>query len=215
MSIDIQITNSSRLVKEMSRFPLGKAAATRLEIIASAARLYRQHGLNGIGISAVMADLGLTVGGFYSHFESKDDLVAEALLVAVTPVDQIPRENLDLVRALQMYLSAEHRDLPGEGCVLVATAEEASRSNERIRVAFTDRLNQRVDFFDDLLEIPDVARRRSYALLIASACVGAVGLARAVADKSLSAEILIEVKALLETLAAAGESVGFQKKSNA
>jgi TetR/AcrR family transcriptional repressor of nem operon len=176
-----------------------EAAETRRKIVKTAAAEFRQKGINGIGLADLMAAAGLTHGGFYRHFESKDQLVAEACAAAIeaaTETSWVPlleqgkRSGLDALAA--KYLSEDHRDDQRGGCPFAALGSELARSDKNTRAAATKGLLKLVDIiarqFPELR--PDVARRR--ALVTLSTMIGAVTLARMVTDSKLSTTILRE-----------------------
>src|SRR5687768_3008910 len=104
--------------------------ATRELILEAASRLFRQHGIEAVGLAKIMAEAGLTVGTFYTHFKSKEALLREALLRSLDARHEdltraLPGASLEmLVRA---YLSPEHRDAAGTGCPVAALAAEVAR----------------------------------------------------------------------------------------
>ena len=115
-----------------------QAAENREGIVDAAARLYREKGLDGVGVAEITRDAGLTHGGLYRHFESKDALAREACLRAfewtITPLDGLESSEADGAPATRLralvhgYLSAAHRDHPGEGCPAAALAADISPS---------------------------------------------------------------------------------------
>jgi TetR/AcrR family transcriptional repressor of nem operon len=90
-------------------------AETHTRIVRVAAKRFRERGLDGIGVADVMKEAGVTVGGFYKHFDSRDELVVEALATAFQDLDRWEEHTDTLTKALGNYLSEEHRDAPGEG----------------------------------------------------------------------------------------------------
>jgi TetR/AcrR family transcriptional repressor of nem operon len=173
-----------------------KAAENRERIIASAARLFREKGFDGVGVDAIMEDAGLTHGGFYRHFRSKEDLAAEAVArcFAVNTEGQKPHDSLcDLVSA---YLSPAHRDDPGGGCVLAALGGDIARQGPKVRRRMTDYVRQSIE---RLAGRRAGAARRRRAIATLSGLVGGLVLARAVDDPALSDEILAAAKAGIET----------------
>jgi TetR/AcrR family transcriptional regulator, transcriptional repressor for nem operon len=176
-----------------------EAAETRRKIVKTAAAEFRQNGINGTSLADLMAAAGLTHGGFYRHFESKDQLVAEACAAAfesanetawVPLLQQSKRNGIDALVA--KYLSEDHRDDQRGGCPFTALGSELARSDENTRAAATEGLSKLVDAiakqFSELR--PDVAKRR--ALVTVSTMVGALTLARMVNDANLSTAILRE-----------------------
>src|SRR5260370_17291102 len=129
-----------------------EAAKTRERIIASAAAEFREHGITATGLADFMKAAGLTHGGFYRHFNSKDQLVAEACATAAaTMTARIAasasngREGDGLGAAVADYLSAKHRDNPREGCPLAALGGELARADSKTRAAASDAFVQLVD----------------------------------------------------------------------
>jgi TetR/AcrR family transcriptional regulator, transcriptional repressor for nem operon len=179
-----------------------QAAENRERILDTAARLFREKGFDGIGVADLMQSAGLTHGGFYGQFASKEDLAAQAceraLAQSATRLDQViadkPQNPLQAVAA--SYLSTRHRDRPGEGCAFVALGAEAPRHAPAVRKVFTEALRLRVDRLMQLVPGTKAARRRQ-ALATMASLVGAQVLARAVDDAQLSNEILDAVKASL------------------
>jgi TetR/AcrR family transcriptional repressor of nem operon len=168
-------------------------AATHQRIVEVAARRFRELGLDGIGVADVMKEAGMTVGGFYKHFESRDELVTEALNVAFESLDAWEARVKTLELGVRDYLSEAHRDSPGKGCALGALLGDIARSNAATRDVYTERVRHNISFSESLLDIDDPAERRARAILQFTACLGAIGLARAVSDPVLSKEILDSV----------------------
>jgi TetR/AcrR family transcriptional repressor of nem operon len=182
-------------------------ARTHKRIVAIASRRFREKGLAGLGIAELMKEAGLTVGGFYKHFDSRDDLVAEAVNSAFggwkRRVDAansggppVSYENL-----IDDYLSEAHRDNPGAGCAFSALAPEIARSDKRTRALTAEQVRSDIQLIAALLPREDKRKARSKAILTFSALVGAMALARAVSDVALSREILETVKELLKNSA--------------
>jgi TetR/AcrR family transcriptional repressor of nem operon len=146
-------------------------AKTRQEIVEAASRLFRKRGIAGVSVADVMGELGLTVGGFYRHFESKDALVAEAIEVASRAT---ARTTGTLQQLVDSYVSKGHCDHPEEGCPVAALASEISREAPGTRAAFTAAVERMVQ------AIGTVKRGRREQLQTAAAAVGGVMLARAV-----------------------------------
>jgi TetR/AcrR family transcriptional repressor of nem operon len=184
-----------------------QAALNRERIVDVAARLFREKGYDGIGVADLMKNAGLTHGGFYGHFASKEDLMIEACQHALNQslegwrakVASDPQRALPAI--IDNYLTTRHRDQPGSGCPAAAMGVDAARMSPGARPAFTQATQQQFALLQDLL--PDGApgctqeRRRQQAIATFSAMVGAMVLARSVDDEALSAEILDAVKAQL------------------
>src|SRR5215469_14787687 len=162
-------------------------------ILRTAAKRLREKGLEAVAIADVMKEVGLTVGGFYKHFYSRDDLVVEALQAAswqrpVQPADT-GEPSVSLAGFIDEYLSEKHRDRPGSGCLIGALAGDVARSNKRIRALATEKVRSALELIAGLL--PDdqhdagstvnaVNARRELAgkkaALVFSALVGAIAL---------------------------------------
>jgi len=177
-----------------------QAGQNRERIIETAARLFRERGFDGVGVADLMQNAGLTHGGFYGQFDSKEDLAAQAceraLAQSAARIDRViaehPKNALDAVAA--SYLSTRHRDSPGDGCAFVALGAEAPRHAPAVRKVFTDALQLRIEKLIALMPGAKAARRRK-ALAVMASFVGAQVLARADDDAALSNEILEAVKA--------------------
>jgi TetR/AcrR family transcriptional repressor of nem operon len=169
-----------------------EAAQTRKRIVTASAAEFRKNGIVATGLNDLMKAAGLTHGGFYKHFESKDQLVAEACAVAVAAM--IERLTAAGRSAGATYLSMEHKDNPAVGCPLSAIGSELGRSDEKTRAVATDGLLKLVAIMARQFKkmSPAVARRR--ALVAVSTMIGALTLARIATDPELSAEILIEAE---------------------
>ena len=180
-----------------------EAAETRRRIVKTAAAEFRRKGINGAGVNDVMAAAGLTHGGFYRHFDSKDELVAEACAAAIDSAEatnQCPALGKDGLEAiLADYLSTDHRDNPSEGCVLAGLGSELARSDDKTRAAVTAGFLRLVDAFAQQYRMkPQAAKAR--ALVTASAIIGAITMSRIVTDPKLSAAILRQTKKHLATM---------------
>ncbi len=179
-----------------------QAAENRERILNTAARLFRERGFDGIGVADLMQNAGLTHGGFYGQFESKEDLAARACERALAQsaarlerlIAEHPKDPLQAVTA--SYLSRRHRDNPGDGCAFVALGAEAPRHTAPVRKVLAAALRVRVEKLMELIPGTKAARRRK-ALAIMASMVGAQVLARAVDDAEFSDEILAAVASSL------------------
>jgi TetR/AcrR family transcriptional repressor of nem operon len=210
----------------MVRYSKEHKEETRRRILEAAARAYREEGVSGVGIGELMQSIGLTHGGFYAHFDSKDALVAEACDSVRSPLAQRYFEWAEeaggaegLRRMIRGYVSRQHRDDPGLGCLMPALAADVSRSAPEVRASFTRSLRRLLAGVARLLPggrrapaaqadaedaIPDEA------LVLVSGMVGAVLLARAADDPELSDRILLAARRFyMESFAPdAGDSAG-------
>jgi TetR/AcrR family transcriptional repressor of nem operon len=176
------------------------AAATRQAIVCGAARLFRARGIDAVSVADVMSDQGLTVGGFYRHFEDKDQLVAEAIECASAEALAGHAESrklgrpADIARMMfERYLSPEHCAHPEAGCPVASLCTQVVHATPKVRAAFTRAINE-------LLAVAAVgmpgARKRDQKrrLHAVSAMVGALVLARATDDETLALELLGSVR---------------------
>src|ERR1700679_3281322 len=165
-------------------------AETHTRIVSVAAKRFRELGLKGIGVADVMKEAGVTVGGFYKHFDSRDELVVEALATAFQDLDRWEEHTDTLTKALENYLSEEHRDAPGAGCALGALRGEMFRGGRSAKAVYTARLKRTFAYSTGLVPPKGSSDRRARAILTISAMLGAINLSRAVSDPTLSREIL-------------------------
>ena len=209
MSLDIyqdvsyHLMSQARITRTGHRMRKSKqeAAVTRQRIIKAAAAAFRKNGIAGTGLSDLMASAGLTHGGFYRHFDSKDQIVAEAFTAAAESLaEQLaasasrksPQRGLKAI--VEKYLSAAHRDEPADGCPVAALGSEIARGDERTRAAATRALLKFVEIIASQFDKtrPDVARRRAW--IAAATMIGAVTISRIVTDSELSTSILRETE---------------------
>jgi len=182
-------------------------AKTHKRIVDIASKRFREKGLAGIGIADLMKEAGLTVGGFYKHFNSRGDLVAEAVGSALgrwkRQVDAAASGGPPVTyeALVDDYLSEAHRNDPGAGCPVSALAGEIGRSDKRTRALVTRQIRDDIELLSTLIRDTnekDKSAARSQAMLTYCALVGAIGVARAVSDEQLSGEILKTVSQLLK-----------------
>jgi TetR/AcrR family transcriptional regulator, transcriptional repressor for nem operon len=167
-----------------------KAAENRERIVAAAARLFRENGFDGIGIDAITEGVGLTHGGFYGHFRSKDDLAAEAIARGLAVSAQTQAGLTSLRDFAASYLSGRHRDDRGGGCVIAALGSDIARQGPGVRRELTRYVREQVDRLAGWIGRRSAATRRQQAIATLAGLVGALMLARAVDDPALSDEIL-------------------------
>ena len=183
-----------------------KAQKTRTHkrIVSIASKRFREKGLSGFGIAELMKEAGLTVGGFYKHFDSRDDLVTEAVSSAFggwkrrVDAAKAGGPSVSLAKLIDDYLDEAHRDNPGTGCAFSALAPEIARSDKQTRALASEQVRNDIQLIAGLLPGKDKSRARSRAILTFSALVGAMSLARAVSDEGLSREILETVGQFLK-----------------
>jgi TetR/AcrR family transcriptional regulator, transcriptional repressor for nem operon len=164
-------------------------------IVRVAAARFREIGVNSIGVADLMREAGLTHGGFYRHFESRDELVAEAVERALRDGGQAVNAMLNckdspLAKLVDGYLSMVHRDDLATSCAVTTLAGDVARSNDRARSAYTRQVDQYLQLLTKLITGDKEKSRRMKAIAALSTLVGAVSMARAVNDEKLSREIL-------------------------
>jgi len=185
-----------------------ETARTRERIIAAAGQEFRRNGIAATGLAGLMSAAGLTHGGFYKHFSSKDELVAEACGASINRVvdalaeraAQEPPEQR-LRSFLASYLSAVHRDNPENGCGLSALGSELSRAGDAARSATTQAFERMVDIVVQCMPAPEATDARARARTIVAALVGAVSMARAINDPELSDRLLADARESLAAMA--------------
>lgn len=169
-------------------------ADNRLRILDAASELFREKGFDAVTVAEVMNAAGLTHGGFYGHFSSKDDLVAKTLGHAF-PV--APDDKFELRNYVERYLSAPHRDNPGKGCPTAGLVAETRHQSAAARSAMTDGTRAQIERMSAGFE-GEKAERRRLAIVSWAAMVGAVILARGTDDTVLSDELLTETRAWID-----------------
>ncbi|UGY13696.1 TetR/AcrR family transcriptional regulator [Bradyrhizobium septentrionale] len=170
---------------------------THARIVKKAATRLRERGAHGIGVADLMKDAGLTHGGFYAHFDSREALVIEAFSYAMDRAIErwrkvaadIPLEKR-LSTIIDGYLSAAHRDDPGQGCAIPALGAEIARESPKTRKAFALKLDQMIDMIAD--QIPDVPRKaaRKQAMATLATMMGTIVMSRISGSGEMSDEIL-------------------------
>jgi len=168
-----------------------QAEENRERILDSAAKLFRERGFDGVGLNELMQSAGLTRGGFYGHFESKDDLAAQACARALQSNRELWKLQTDqsLDAWVKAYLSDLHRDHPGQGCAFAALASDAARSGPAVREVFAAGVQNLVTALQPHMPGDQTEHRRAKAMAMLSTLVGALLLSRAVGDHDLSHEL--------------------------
>jgi len=169
-------------------------AEHRQKILDSAGKLFRAKGFEAVTVADVMQAAGLTHGGFYGHFKSKDDLIAETLAHAFKPGGS----EGDLAAFTRRYLSPQHRDDFAGGCPTAGLAAETIRQAPAARAAMTAGLRDTIERLSRRVPGGSAAERRKAAIGSWSAMVGALVLARLSDDLDLSDEILIGTRGWVE-----------------
>lgn len=168
----------------------------RERVIDTAARLFRERGIDGIGVVDLMKAAGLTHGGFYRQFKSKDDLVVQAVKRAYDDMSadlasRIAGSSDPLQTLVRHYVSDYHRDDPGHGCSLASLATDAARHDDpALREFFGSIVGNYIGLLTKLVPGSDAAAKRSAAIAALAEMIGSVVLSRVVTDPALSGEII-------------------------
>jgi len=173
-----------------------QADKNREHVIDVASRLFRERGFEGIGVADLMKEAGLTHGGFYGQFKSKEDLKVQASRRALSRnkdrwaevLAEAPSEKLAALA--RFYLSDAHRDRRGEGCALAALGGDAPRYGPELQTAFKDGIEGYLELLDGIMSASSDEKRRDKTIAALSTMVGALVLSRAVGDEALSQKIL-------------------------
>lgn len=174
---------------------------TRDRIVRNAARKLRAEGLRGPGVASVMKASGLTVGGFYKHFRNKDELLADAIAEGFSEssekiyssLQNVPREDRwkELVR---VYLSPEHCDHPDSCCPVAALAPEMARTKLGVRKRISGLIKDRAERWVEFMPGRTAAERERNFVLIFTAMVGAVSVARILTDPADRQKVLADMR---------------------
>jgi TetR/AcrR family transcriptional repressor of nem operon len=177
------------------------AADTRQQIVKVAASEFRLNGINATGVAPLMSKAGLTHGGFYKHFESKDQLVAEACAVALDGlVDKFKTASAlasgeeGFMSIVESYLSAEHKENIATGCPLAGMGSELVRADEITRQNASVGFGELVDIMARSMVSKHPEAARSQAVFAMAAMVGAVTMSRIIADPQASLSVLRDVQ---------------------
>ncbi|WP_122461853.1 TetR/AcrR family transcriptional regulator [Pseudomonas viridiflava] len=175
------------------RVTKAQAQANRAHIVETASVQFREHGYDGVGVADLMAAAGFTHGGFYKHFGSKSDLMAEA---AACSMSKIVEQSADVspARFLEYYLSREHRDDVATGCTMAALGGDASRQSDDVKNAFANGIEQLLKNMapEAAAQEADPKASRAALLDMLAHAVGAIMLSRAVPNDSKLADEILE-----------------------
>ncbi|MEZ6952296.1 MULTISPECIES: TetR/AcrR family transcriptional regulator [unclassified Aeromonas] len=190
------------------RVTKAQAQTNRAHIVATAAKLFRERGYDGVGVADLMGAAGFTHGGFYKHFPAKADLMAEA---ATCGFEQSVEKTsaLDAPEFVRHYLSREHRDAPGDGCIMAALCADAARQPAQVKVAFEAGIEAMLARTGSLRDTPDTENtqaHRAKRIALMAQMIGAIMLSRACPDESpLADEILDACRTILLSQTASSE----------
>jgi TetR/AcrR family transcriptional regulator, transcriptional repressor for nem operon len=170
---------------------------THTRIVKRAAVLLREKGAHGIGVADLMKEAGLTHGGFYAHFDSREALVIEAFAYAMDRSTERWRKIAEttppdkrLTMIVQSYLTPVHRDDPGHGCAVPTLGAEIARESPKTRKAFAAKLDQMIDMLADQISGTPRKTARKRAVASLATMMGTLVLARIAGNGDFSDEIL-------------------------
>jgi TetR/AcrR family transcriptional repressor of nem operon len=184
------------IMQKSRKSTISRKEATHRRIVEAAARAIRRSGYDGTGVADIMKDAGLTHGGFYAHFASREAMLAEAAdwagaegLAALSGIADSAPPQQGLRALVQAYLSKEHLENPEIGCALAALGSEMPRQAPEVRHVATRRIKEMIDLV--ARQLPDWGQPGAHerAMAIVATMVGALQLARAVDDPQMSAAI--------------------------
>lgn len=181
-----------------------QAEANRALVVETASQLFRERGFDGVGVADLMAAAGFTHGGFYKHFGSKADLMAESTACGIAQTAAIS-EGVDAPTFVSHYLSREHRDGRATGCTMAALGGDAARQSEQVREAFADGVEDLVAALTQQggdAPAPGDTQERARILDVLAHAVGALVMSRACPDDSPLADEILAVsrEAILKSL---------------
>jgi len=195
---------------------------THERIVKKASVRLREKGAHGIGVADLMKEAGLTHGGFYAHFDSREALVVEAFAYAMDRsterwrkvAEQTPPDKR-LATIVENYLTPVHRDDPGNGCAVPALGAEIARESPKTRKAFAAKLEQMIDMMAD--QVPDVPPKaaRKQAMATLATMIGTLVLSRIAGTGEFSGEILGAGREAVLGRAAAGKKPAVKKSATA
>lgn len=194
---------------------------THARIVKKASVRLREKGAHGIGVADLMKEAGLTHGGFYAHFDSREALVIEAFAYAMDRsterwrkvAEETPPEKR-LATIVESYLTPVHRDDPGHGCAVPTLGAEIARESPKTRKAFAAKLEQMVDMMaDQILDMPRKAARKQAVAALAT-MMGTLVLSRIAGNGEFSDEILSAGREAVVGRAAAAKSAAKKSKPN-
>jgi TetR/AcrR family transcriptional repressor of nem operon len=178
------------------RVSRAQAEENRRTVINVAGRLFREHGFDGVGLNDLMRAAGLTHGGFYKQFRSKDDLIVQACDRALADSAEERTRLVEsagddpLAELISRYLSCAHRDNIGEGCAFAALAPDAARHSPALIRSFEEGLKSHLKILDRAMRVSPSHGAQNDPVVVFSTMVGALLLSRIVEDEALSGRVL-------------------------
>lgn len=185
----------SREIADM-KVTKAQAQANRAHIVETASVLFREHGYDGVGVADLMATAGFTHGGFYKHFGSKADLMAEAATCGFAQ-SAAKAEGVDAATFVTHYLSRAHRDGRADGCTMAALCGDAARRPESIKTAFATGVESLLATLANRSDAPEDSQRerelRARRIEVIAQVIGAIVLSRACPDDAPLADEILDV----------------------
>lgn len=193
------------------RVSRAQAEANRETVINVASQLFREHGFDGIGLKDLMKGAGLTQGGFYKQFESKDDLAALASRRAMENAAKrwssaAAESATPLESVFDIYLSEGHREEVADGCPLIALGSDAARQSPEVRQSFQDGIAVYLRALEGFMPPSSGADAKTRAMAVLSLMAGAVTISRVLNDEELSRAFLEVARAEVSRIATSGVS---------
>ena len=185
-------------------WPKAHKKETHDRILDAAAAAFREHGVESVSVGEIMDRAGLTHGGFYAHFKSKDDLLAEVLVRTNADTRERLGEAKSLLAHADMYMSNEHAAHREDGCGIAALGPELSRGSARVRKRFCANIQDRLELLGSLIEGRSREQRERQAVGALACMVGAIILARGVGEER-GESLLAECRAFLREALASPE----------
>lgn len=172
-----------------------QAQANRAHVVETASALFRERGYDGVSVADLMAAAGFTHGGFYKHFRSKTDLMAESAACSIAQTTALST-GADISQFVLAYLTREHRDFRATGCTLAALGGDAARQPEEVRASFAAGIESLLSVLNPADSLPDGAdagQARARNLDMLAHAVGAIVISRACPDDSPLADEILAV----------------------
>lgn len=176
------------------RVTKAQAQANRAHIVETASALFREHGYDGVGVAELMAAAGFTHGGFYKHFRSKADLMAETAASGLSQSLAMTGD-MDLAKFISVYVSRAHRDGRSAGCTMAALCGDAARQSDDVKATFAAGIEDMLAVLgrdDAAPQDADPQRARAKRIDLLAHVIGAVALSRACPDDSPLADEILE-----------------------
>ena len=199
------------------RYASGHKEQTRAKIVKAAGKVFRRDGFHAAGVDKVMEEAGLTAGGFYAHFASKEALLAASLQPTSADVVGMREKELEGVAShawleafIERYLAIRHMTNTEEGCPLPALASEIARAGEPVKASFEAVVR---GFAARLMEGAGTKLTENQALAIVALCVGGLVVARSVKDHAFGEQILVSCRQLVSASLAANPTIDASAKA--